>query len=242
MKCLLLVLVGFLAGVVNVLAGGGSFLTVSAMIFMGLPPTVANGTNRIAILFQNVMAVKRFRDFQVLPLGFSVFVTLPAILGSILGAYIGATVHDVVFKKIFAVIMVVVSFLSLANLRFRPLLEEGVLKRVFLIVGFFLVGVYGGFVQAGVGFLILAVLSFCGFDLVVANAVKVFIILVFTVFAIAIFAYHGKVNLLWGLPLAVGNVAGAYVGTGLAFRKGELFIKKVVFFMLVVIALKLLVS
>ncbi len=240
LKYPLLIIVGFLAGFINVLAGGGSFLTVSAMILLGLPSTTANGTNRIAILFQNIMAAKRFRDFDVLPLRFAMLLTAPAALGALAGAYLGATMPDVLFRKVFALLMVVVSFLSLANPGRRELLKEGPFRWLTLTVGFFLVGVYGGFVQAGVGFFILAVLSLCGFDLVVSNAIKVMIILVFTVFALFVFAAKGKVDIAWGLPLAVGNVLGAYVGTSIAVKRGHTFIKRVVLACLVLVALKLL--
>ncbi|BAT72302.1 conserved hypothetical protein [Thermosulfidibacter takaii ABI70S6] len=242
MKFLLLIIAGFIAGVINILAGGGSFLTVSVMIFLGLPPTVANGTNRVAIFLQQLMAVKRFRDFKVLPFRFAFILTLPAALGAVVGSYLAVNISDVLFKKIFAILMITVSFISMLNPKFDRLVEDSIFRWVFLTAGFFLVGIYGGFVQAGVGFFILAVLVLCGFDLVVANAIKVFVIMVFTVFALTMFILKGKVDWAWGLSLAVGNVLGAYVGTGLAVKKGESFIKKVVFIMLVVIAIKLLLT
>ena len=238
MKYLLLFLAGCVAGTVNVLAGGGSFLTVAVMIFMGLPPTVANGTNRVAILVQNVVAVKKFRDFNVLVGRETLWMLIPALAGAGVGAYLASVVADETFKRLLAIFIILVSFVTLYNPKER--LKGLELPEYAISVLFFLIGVYGGFVQAGVGFFILAALTLAGFDLVRANAVKVLVILAFTVVALSIFTVKGKVDLLWGIPLALGNATGAYVGVRLAVEKGHGFIRKVVLVALVVVAVKLL--
>ena len=237
-KALLLFLTGLVAGFINVMAGGGSFFTVSAMIFMGIPPTVANGTNRVAILLQNVVAVKKFRDLDILPEGFASYIAV-AVLGSVIGAYFGSAIPDEAFKKALGLIIIAVSALSLTNPEKLKFISS---KRAFPWIGFFLVGVYGGFVQAGVGFFILAILSAMGLDLVRANSVKVLIILVFTVFALFVFAVKGKVDLAAGIPLACGNALGAYVAVVVSVKKGHGFVKKIVLATLFAIAIKLLLA
>ncbi len=235
-KAFLLFTAGLFAGFINVMAGGGSFFTVSAMIFMGIPPTVANGTNRVAILLQNIVAVKKFRDLDILPKGFAGYIAV-AVLGSIIGAYFGSAIPDEAFKKALGLIIIAVSALSLTSPeRFRFISS----KRAFPWIGFFLVGVYGGFVQAGVGFFILAILSAMGLDLVKANSVKVLIILVFTVFALFVFAVKGKVDLTAGIPLACGNATGAYIAVKVSVKKGSAFVKKVVIAALLFVSLKLI--
>ena len=245
LKIPLLLAVGVLAGFLNVMAGGGSFLTLPVLIFMGLPPTVANGTNRVAIFMQNIMAVKKFHDFKVFPLKFSLLVTIPAVIGSLAGAYFATVIPDVTFKKALAFIMIAVTlFTMLAPTERLGTREISWSKgRWTLTVLMFLgIGFYGGFVQAGVGFLILSAMVVAGFDLVHGNAVKVFVILIFTVFALIIFTIQGKVNYLWGAILGLGNVTGAYLATVTAVKKGNRFVQRVVFVAIVIMALKLLLG
>ena len=243
LKIVLLLLVGTIAGFLNVLAGGGSFLTLPMLIFMGLPPTVANGTNRVAILMQNVMAVKKFHEFKVFPLKFSLLVTIPAVLGSLAGAYAATVIPDAAFKKALAIIMIVITLITMLNPTEKLTSREmawGKGRWTAMVLMFLGIGFYGGFVQAGVGFLILSAMVVAGFDLIHGNAVKVFVILIFTLFALVVFTVQGKVNYLWGAVLGVGNVTGAYLATVTAVKKGNRFVQRVVFVAIVVMAIKLL--
>lgn len=242
-KVSLLFIVGTVAGFLNVLAGGGSFLTLPVLIFMGLPPTVANGTNRVAIFMQNIVAVKKFHDYKVFPLTFSLFVMVPAAIGAIAGAYFATIIAEALFKKLLAFIMVGITLFSLSDPT-RGLKKKEVNFNTFrwllVAVVFLFIGFYGGFVQAGVGFLILSAMVLSGFDFIEANAVKVFVILIFTVFALIIFTAHHKVNYFWGIVLGLGNVTGAYIATIMAVKRGNKFIQRVVFIAIVIMALKLL--
>lgn len=245
LKIALLLMVGTIAGFLNVLAGGGSFLTLPMLIFMGLPPTVANGTNRVAILMQNVMAVKKFHEFKVFPLKFSLLVTIPAVIGSIAGAYAATVIPDATFKKVLAFIMIAITLVTMLNptekLSSRDISwSKG--RWTAIILMFLAIGFYGGFVQAGVGFLILSAMVVAGFDLIHGNAVKVFVILIFTVFALVIFTIQSKVNYTWGIVLGTGNVTGAYMATVTAVKKGNRFVQQVVFVAIVIMAIKLLVG
>ncbi|RLD99921.1 MAG: sulfite exporter TauE/SafE family protein [Aquificota bacterium] len=244
-KALLLLLVGTVAGFLNVLAGGGSFLTLSMLIFMGLPPTVANGTNRVAIFMQNIMAVKKFHEFKVFPIRFSLMVTVPAVIGSLAGAYAATAIPDATFKKALAFIMIAITLVTMLNpiekLSSREI-SWGKGRWAIVILMFLAIGFYGGFVQAGVGFLILSAMVVAGFDLIHGNAVKVFVILIFTIFALVIFTIQGKANYLWGAVLGVGNVTGAYLATVTAIKKGNRFVQKVVFVAIMIMAIKLLLN
>jgi len=235
--------IGAFTGVVNVLAGGGSLLTLPLLIFFGLPATVANGTNRVGILFQSVTAIGGFRRQKMLPVGLALLCTAPAVAGSLLGARLAVEIDDALFERILALIMIgVLAFMVLDPMKkhrvtavhFTPL------RVAVLLVSFFAIGVYGGFVQAGVGFLIITGLLAQGLDLVRINAVKVFVTLVFTVAALAIFVAHGQVDWPMGLALAAGNGAGGWIGTHVAVKKGHDWIKKVVSLTVFVFALKLL--
>ncbi len=238
---------GAVAGALNVIAGGGSFLTLPVLIFAGLPETVANATNRVGILLQNVGAVWGFHRHRVLAWRWALVATVPSLFGAALGTWAALEVSDQAFRTILAILMVVISLWSLFDRSSRKL-EQGATppkasraKLAVLALGFFVVGVYGGFVQAGVGFLTLAVLSFAGFDLVRGNAIKVLTALLFTILSLAIFSWQGKVEWLPGVVLGAGNLAGALVGVRLTVLKGHRWVKGVVTVTVIVFAVLLLI-
>ncbi len=239
----LLFAVGTIAGILNVLAGGGSLLTLPLLIFMGLPSAVANGTNRIAIFCQNIFAIQGFRQRGVMPLELALLCTPPALLGSWVGANLAINIDDQLFKQLLALIMIgVLIFTAIDPMkRFH---KEGInfsrWRKLLLVISFFFVGIYGGFVQAGVGFLVITALLIHGLDLVRINAIKVFVIFAYTFIALGVFIYHDQVNYPLGLALAAGNSLGGIIGPKLAVEKGHEWIKKVVTATVLVFALKLL--
>ncbi|NPA24502.1 MAG: TSUP family transporter [Deltaproteobacteria bacterium] len=239
---LILFLVGVVAGTLNVLAGGGSFLTIPLLIFMGLPPVVANGTNRVGILCQNITASLSFQRRGVVEWRYVRWAVLPALAGALLGSKLAIALGDETFKHILAGLMIVVTLWTLWD----PLKKTDHSQRPFngpaLAVGFFLVGIYGGFVQAGVGFLVLAATTLAGLDLVKGNAVKVVSILAYTILSLTIFALEGKVDWSLGLVLAAGTMAGSQIGVHLAVLKGHDWIKRVVTVTVIIMAIKLLMS
>lgn len=234
--------VGALAGTLNVLAGGGSFLTLPVLIFLGLPAaTMANGTNRIGILLQNVGAVWSFRRHGVTEPGSLLWAALPATIGALGGTWLALRIGDQDFRRVLALLMVGITLLTLwdplrARGRRRLPLRTG---HPALALGFLAAGVYGGFVQAGVGFLILAVTTLAGLDLVRGNAVKVLCILVFTVVSLTIFAWKGMVHWPMGLSLAAGNVAGGLLGVRLTVLKGHRWLRGVVTVAVLALAVRL---
>lgn len=239
----LLLVVGVVAGIINTLAGGGSLLTLPLLIFMGLPGSVANGTNRIAIFCQNIFAIRGFSKRGVLPLQLALLCTPPALLGSWLGANLAINLDDQVFKRVLAMIMIgVLIFTAIDPMkRFRQEdIQFGLWRKVVIVISFFGVGIYGGFVQAGVGFLVITALLIHGLDLVRINAIKVFVIFAYTFIALGVFIYHGQVDYSLGFALAAGNSIGGMIGPKLAVDKGHDWIKKVVSVTVLVFALKLL--
>jgi len=235
--------VGVVAGILNVLAGGGSLLTLPLLSFMGLPSAMANGTNRIAIFCQNLFAIRGFRQRGMLPMNLALLCTPPALLGSWWGANLAISLDDQLFKRLLALIMLgVLIFTALDPMkRFRRQEREFSLRRkLVLVVSFFGVGVYGGFVQAGVGFLVITALLAHGLDLVRINAIKVFVIFAYTFIALGVFIYHDQINYGLGFALAAGNSLGGMLGPKLAVDKGHDWIKKVVTITVAVFALKLL--
>ncbi len=165
---------GMIAGTLNVIAGGGSFLTLPLLIFFGLPASLANGTNRVGVLAQNVGGLWGFHRHGVMNWRWAAGASLPAMAGAALGVWAALSVPDFAFRRILSVAMVLVTLWSMIG-RHRSD-SAGTLKPAShwsVAGGFFVVGLYGGFIQAGVGFLVLAITSSAGMDLVRGNGVKV---------------------------------------------------------------------
>ena len=244
MQYLILFGVGFVAGTLNVVAGGGSFLTLPVLIFMGLPPVTANGTNRVAILLQNVGAGWGFHRHRVVDWRAVLWAAAPATLGAIFGAWLALAVGDEAFKRILAFLMIALTLWTLWDPLKNKALPEGAarIRTQTVALGFFVVGIYAGFVQAGVGFLILATTTLAGLDLVRGNAVKVLSLVASTFMSLGIFAWQGKVYWWLGLALAVGTVLGGLLGVRLTVLKGHTWVKGVVTVTVILFALKLLLT
>jgi uncharacterized membrane protein YfcA len=239
-----LVLVGVVAGFLNVLAGGGSLLTLPLLIFFGLPVATANGTNRIAIFCQNIFAITGFKRQGIFPIRIALICTPPALIGSYIGANMAITVDEMLFRRILAVVMIgVLIFMIIDPLKRlqRSEMPMTPIRLAVLIVSFFGIGVYGGFVQAGVGFIIITGLLVHGLDLVRINAIKVLVIFAFTIVALGVFVVHGQVDYVLGLALATGNSLGGWFATHIAVKKGHEWIKRFVIVTVLIFALRLLV-
>lgn len=242
MTWLLLFGAGTIAGTLNALAGGGSFLTLPILIFLGLPPTVANGTNRLAILTQNAGAVWSFHRHGILDCKWVRIAALPAVAGAIVGTAIAVRIDDQVFQRLLATLMVLFAVVTVWDpmRRYSAGAEpRSSLSGAAIPVTFFGVGLYGGFVQAGIGFLILGVATLAGLDLVRGNAMKVLVVLVFTPVVLALFAVAGKVDWGMGAVLAAGNFLGALLGVRLIVVKGHAWVRRVVLAVIVLFAVKL---
>lgn len=226
---LLLVGAGFITGYVNTLAGSGSLVSLPALMFLGLPAGLANGTNRVAILMQNIVAVSSFHGHRVLEFRRGVVLAIPAIAGAVVGARIAVGLDEEMMRRTIGglmLVMAVVIFLKPKRWLEGRAVAEARSPSWLGALFYFLVGVYGGFIQAGVGIFLLACLVLVsGFDLVRANAVKVLIVLCFTIFTLAVFVAHGQVDWLVGLVLGVGNMAGARVAAGAAVKRGTTFLR-----------------
>ena len=199
-------------------------LTIPLLMFIGLPANVANGTNRIAILLQNVIGVNTFRKKKVLDLRTDYRLAIPAIVGSLIGALFAVEIDAELLEKIIAGLMV--GLLFIVVLRPDAWVKEkagqaDAKPTILQYAIFFFIGLYGGFIQMGVGFFLLAGLVLgCGHNLVRANAIKVFIILIYTTFSLGIFIYHKQVDIAAGLILAAGNMIGAWLGVHFQMKGG----------------------
>ncbi|MGH9869069.1 MAG: sulfite exporter TauE/SafE family protein [Candidatus Polarisedimenticolia bacterium] len=232
---------GLVAGLLNVVAGGGSFLTLPILIFMGLPPVTANGTNRVGILLQNIAAVWSFRRDKVIEPGWAAATAAPSVLGAALGTLLAIWIDDQTFRQVLSILMIVMSLWTLWDpIRPRRDSAGGPVKLgAATLAGFFLAGIYGGFVQAGVGFLLLVVTTLSGLDLVRGNSLKVLSLLISTPLSLAIFWWQGHVWWVPGLWLGAGTLMGGFLGARLTVLKGHQWVRRVVTITVIAMALKL---
>lgn len=259
---LLLAGVGIIAGILNVLAGGGSLLVMPTMVFLGIPGAVANGTIRVAILGQNITAIAGFRHkgFSDFRLSFSL--ALCALPGAFLGAFLGTKLSNVWFNRVLAIVMLgALVMMILGRRKKKPTLaapdnptpdenhsdaETSAIHNPNSLAGHLLMilaGFYGGFIQAGIGFILIAIMNgVMKIDLLRTNMHKVFIVATYTMAAIGIFAWQGKIDWTTGLILMVGMSAGGWIGSNLAVKKGESFIRAVLYTAIVCMSIKLLLT
>ena len=236
----LLALTGFATGWINVLAGGGSLLTMPMAIFLGLEAGVANGTARLAILVQNITAIARYHQKGAIEWDKVPGYAAPAVLGAMVGAYFAAIASHELTTKILGFAIIGAVILAL----FKPSQNEESPKpnRPWLQFGaFFLIGIYGGAVQAGVGYLLIAGLTFIGaLDLVKANILKVLIVGAYTPFVLLFFWQADRVNLYAAVALAIGQATGAWLAASFALEKGEIWVRRFLIVAVMASAAKLL--
>jgi len=239
---ILLFVIGSAAGFLNVFAGGGSSLTLPALIFLGLDASVANGTNRIAILVQNLSAVHSFKQEKFFESKLSVKLALLTLPGAIVGAVAAVKISDETFETILGTVMIgVIISLLIPMPKQDDVSSRTKLKTIPMYLSMFVIGFYGAFIQVGVGFLLMAALHYLlKLDLVRVNMHKVFIVLIFTVPALILFILTNNINWQMAISLSLGNAVGAWWSAKISVRKGEKFIKMILMVAVLIMALKLL--
>jgi len=242
-EIIILIVSGFIAGVINTLAGGGSLLTLPILIFLGLPPGVANGTNRIGILMQSISGTLGYKSKGISTYPFNIYLGVSASVGALIGAQIAIDIRGELFNKILAVIIVVVGLMIVfkPKNKLKSLQEKITGKHLFIsCLAFFFIGIYGGFINAGIGIVIMFFLTrYNGLSLIKTNAAKVALVGIYTVGALALFAYNNKVNWSMGLWLSFGTIFGAWLTSRYSVKKGERLIKIALLIMVFIMAIKL---
>lgn len=234
----LLILAGFLVGFINTLAGSGTIITYSVFMALGLPASFANGTIRIGVIMQTFASSVLFKKGSVLDIKTGLKLGLPTVLGSIVGAEVAVQIDYQIFEWVVGGIMV----LMLVFLFFNPnrWIEGRVNKSIQInpilhFIIYLLIGFYGGFIHVGVGiFLLAGLVLVSGYDLLQANAVKVFIVMLYSPFALVVYILNDHVHYAMALITAIGNVIGGIVAAKLAIKKGSRFIH---WFLIVIIIL-----
>ena len=239
---LTLLTAGILAGFMNVTAGGGSLITLPILILSGMPPVVANGTNRIAVLVQNIFSSWNFHRHGRRDLKQGLFLGLAAVPGAVAGALTGSSLSDSAFKWILAGAIL----LGLSVIFFHRQSKNGgsKLKRKWLQAALFLfIGFYGGLIQAGTGYLIIFSLSMIGgLSLAKTNSIKVIVVAVYLVPSIFIYGVKGNIQIVPGLILAAGNSIGGILGSNFSQKMNPKWIKAILAVALAGMTVKLLID
>ncbi|MGE4289850.1 MAG: sulfite exporter TauE/SafE family protein [Salinivirgaceae bacterium] len=239
-----LVVAGFMVGIINTIAGSGTVITYSLFMLLGVPPVVANGTIRFGVIMQTLAASVTFWHKGKLDVKKGLWLGLPIVFGTILGAQIAVHINQEVFKIVLAGVMLLMLFFMFYDPQ-KWLQEQLELtqKRVSLkqFLMFFILGLYGGFIHIGVGIFLLAILVLnAGYDLVKANALKVFLVFLYSPFALGVFILNDQVAYSYGLISAVGNVFGGILASRIAVKKGAGFIRWFLVVVIILFSIKLL--
>ena len=242
---LILVGIGLFAGVVNTLAGGGSLVTLPVLIlFLGLDEATANGTNRLMVIVAAIVASYGYKSKGVSTHPYGLYFGIVATFGAIIGAKIAIDIDGDTFKRFLAIIMVSVGLIivfrskSIASLDLPERLSGKYL--VAALIGFFFIGIYGGFLQAGVGIVIMLLLTQVSrLSLIKTNSVKAFSVFFYSIAAVAIFALDGKIIWMVGLWMVLGSIAGAWLSSRWSVDKGDKVIRITLLIMVTYMAIKL---
>lgn len=237
---------GILVGFINLVSAGGSLITLPTLIFLGLPPTVANGTNRIGILIQNFLGMYQFHKKGLINWKLNFILAVPAVIGSIFGAQYAIELSDDAFNNVLAIVMIVLLILIfLKPQQYIKIDRTSWLvrnKMPILIIVFIFIGFYGGFIQAGVGFLIIIFFTLLDKDmlLVEMHSVKTVVVTIYLLISTFVFIYNGQINWSYALVLALGSGVGGWIGGRFAVQVSEKLLRLVLAVMVIVLTLYLI--
>lgn len=206
---------GFAAGFINTLAGNGSAITLTILMeFMGLPPNAANASNRVGIFFQSIVSTSVFHNEGKIEWKENMPFIIAVFFGALVGLWLALTVEDKDFRMVYGILMIVMLFVVLIKPKrwINPPENQSKLPFPILLIGFFILGIYGGFIQMGMGIMFLAfTVLIAKMDIIKANALKIVSVGAYTGVVLLLFAWSGLVDWKAGGLIAIGQVAGAWI-------------------------------
>ncbi len=233
-ELIIIFFIGIISAIINTLAGGGSLLVLPLLIFYGLESTVANATNRVSIVLQSLTGTLAFKKKKAIDMSKGFVYTIPAIVGSIIGSLLAINTSEQIFRGAIAVVMlgivVIVIFKPEKFLKENQPTndkKEKANKLSFLeVIISFVIGLYAGFIQAGVGYLMLfGLVMVSGYNIIQANGLKLFLTFVLNTIALGVFFFNGLIDWKIGLTLSFGSVIGSLIGTKITFLGGTKFVR-----------------
>lgn len=206
---------GFIAAVMNTLAGYGSIITLTILMdVLGLPANMANGTNRVNILANSLAGTIGFQKNGKLDLTNGKWILITVCIGAVCGVLLAVNVSNEQFRAIFKYLIVVLFlFIIIKPKRWiRDISDYKDIPIWKMVLVYFPIGFYGGFIQMGMGIVFLmAGVLISGFTIIKANALKMVIIFVYTILSIVVFHYNGLVNWKIGAVLSIGTALGGFL-------------------------------
>jgi uncharacterized protein len=239
----IIIIAGFFQGFINTIAGAGTVITYSLFVALGMPSNIANGTVRIGVIMQTLTSSLKFYKNSKLDLKKGLVLCIPVIIGSIAGASFAVNIDKSTFEIIVGALLTILLITMITNPKKwieGKKIEEQKKNSLTQLLLFFVIGFYGGFIHIGVGIFILSALVLnAGYDIVKANAIKVFLVFMYIPFALIVFIINDQITYLPGIIAAVGNLVGGYLGTIIAIKKGSKFIRLLVMIIMGVFILHL---
>lgn len=238
-EILFLFVAGFFGGVVNAIAGGGSFITFPALLFVGVPPISANATNTFASCSGYMSGAYAFRQELSLHRRELPRYVLLSLLGGIGGAWLLLQTPETLFRDAIPWLLLFATLLFIfggwINLMLKRLASAhrhassiGNLLLLLLLLG---VCIYGGFFNAGLGIIILSYLALAGHtDINAMNGLKLLVSTVVSLIAIALFIFDGVIAWYEGTLVLLGTLVGGYVAAHLARRLPQRWVRWFVIF------------
>jgi uncharacterized membrane protein YfcA len=244
---LIVVASGLCCGFINTIAGGGSMITIPVLMAVGIPAHEANATNRLGFLFQSVVASWQLKRKHTFEWKQGLWPSIPLMLGTVVGSFIAVQVDAAVITRWLGLMMlVIIPFLLFKPEKWLKPRQNNVNPRPswWLNVIYLAIGVYAGFLQAGVGyFLLTAFILGAGYDLLTANSLKVFVVTFTTIAGLLVFILHSRhitIHYGVGLAQAAGQALGAYLGAHFAVRWNPRVIRWFIVVTIFVLAVKFL--
>jgi hypothetical protein len=227
-QAFLLAGVGLAAGFINTAAGAGSLLSLRALMLLGMGADVANGTNRVPVLVQSLVAARGFDKAGALDRPGVLRAAAPSSVGAVAGAVLASVLPEHTMRWVLIVVLLGIAFAGLRAAK-KPATDasaEAAPKTLVLdlktTLWLFIAGAYGGFLQAGVGLVLLyALAGVARLDYARANALKVFAVALFTIPALGVFVLAGKVAWLPAAAMSLGSAVGAALGVKYAVKYAQ---------------------
>ena len=218
-------------------------ITIGVMIMLGIEPVVANGTNRIGVLVGGASGAMAFKSEKLTDLRQSIVLGLWAVPGAIIGSLYSIEISNLLFTRILAVVMIVLLVTMFIPYKTHEALIKKTTNSWFIYPAMFVVGLYGGFIQVGVGFLLMAsIRHLMCYDLLRTNMHKVFVVLIYTIPVLCVFGISGKIDWWYAFIMACGNFVGARISVKLAVKKGDKVVKMILAIAIILMAAKFLLT
>ncbi|GAB4340396.1 MAG: sulfite exporter TauE/SafE family protein [Flammeovirgaceae bacterium] len=245
---ILMFFIGIAAGIINTLAGSGSLLTLSVLIFAGLPASVANTTNRLGILMQGLVAVFQYKRHGKLYWEDSFPILLPTIIGSLAGGWTAINISEQALEATVGIIMIILMLMMFYEKHIKQwqhkvvIDKQSLTQKIIKFVTFLGIGFYGGFIQAGIGLLLFVALAFTmQLEAVRANGIKLLLVLLYTVPVFIFFIFKHPIHWQTGLLLASGQMIGAWYASYYSIKSpnASVWMKRLIIVMAVFTILKM---